>query len=105
DGEKLTQYEDAFREWVPLDSIPTHVVNALIATEDRRFYEHGGVDVMRSVGALLRTARGDMQGGSTITQQLARNLFPEEIGREGTLTRKLKELIAALKIEDRHTKR
>jgi len=104
-GEKLTQFEDRFREWVPLDSIPGHVIDALIATEDRRFYAHGGVDVMRSVGALGRTLTGDTQGGSTITQQLARNLFPEEIGRHGTVTRKLKEIIAALKIEGSHTKR
>jgi penicillin-binding protein 1A len=104
-GEHLTQYEDAFQEWVPLDSIPQHVVDALVATEDRRFYEHGGVDVLRSAAALFHTLRGETQGGSTITQQLSRNLFPEEIGRKGTFTRKLKEIIAALKIEGRHTKR
>ena len=104
-GERLTQFEPAFREWVPLDSIPVHLVDALIATEDRAFYRHGGVDVRRTVGAIGRTILGDRQGGSTITQQLARNLFPDEIGNAGTLERKTKEALAARSIEQNHTKR
>ncbi|MFZ2393645.1 penicillin-binding protein 1A, partial [Rhodoferax sp.] len=81
------------------------VVNALIATEDRRFYQHHGIDLRRLAGAALSTLSGDLQGGSTITQQLARNLFPEEIGRAATLTRKLKEAITAIKIEAVYSKR
>ncbi|HEX9953141.1 MAG TPA: transglycosylase domain-containing protein [Rubricoccaceae bacterium] len=104
-GERLTQFEPAFQEWVPLDSIPGPLVDALIATEDRRFYEHGGVDVRRTVGALWATLRGRREGGSTVTQQLARNLFPAEIGRVGTPERKIKEMIAAVRIERSHTKR
>ncbi len=104
-GERLTQFEPDFREWVPLDSIPVHLVHALVATEDRDFYEHGGVDVQRTIGAVWQTLRGNRQGGSTITQQLARNLFPDEIGTSGTVERKTKEIIAALAIERDHTKR
>ncbi|MEL6616948.1 MAG: transglycosylase domain-containing protein, partial [Bacteroidota bacterium] len=104
-GEKLTQFEPRFREWVPLDSIPLHFTHALISTEDRRFYEHGGVDIRRTVGALYYTARGDRQGGSTVTQQLTRNLFPEEIGGVGVVERKVKEVVAARAIEGAHTKR
>ena len=57
-GQRLTQFEPAFRQWVPLDSIPGPLVEALIATEDRRFYSHGGVDVRRTVGGRL----GDVPG-------------------------------------------
>ena len=104
-GERLTQFEPAFREWVPLDSIPAHLVDALVATEDRRFYRHGGVDVLRTLSAVWATAKGDRQGGSTVTQQLARNLFPDEIGSASTLERKTKEALAARAIERAHTKR
>ena len=104
-GERLTQFEPDFREWVPLDSIPIHLVDALIATEDRAFYRHGGIDARRTVGAIWATAQGDRQGGSTITQQLARNLFPAEIGNAGTVERKTKEALAARAIERDHTKR
>ena len=104
-GERLTQFEPDFQEWVPLDSIPIHLVDALIATEDRAFYRHTGVDVRRTVGAIWHTVQGDRQGGSTITQQLARNLFPQQIGNAGTVERKTKEALAARAIERDHTKR
>lgn len=104
-GQKLTQFEPRFREWVPLDSVPVHFTRALIATEDRRFYDHGGVDVRRTIGALYYTARGDWQGGSTVTQQLTRNLFPESIGGARLIDRKIKEVLAARAIEKAHTKR
>ncbi|MFC4790063.1 MULTISPECIES: penicillin-binding protein 1A [Giesbergeria] len=99
DGKLLAEYKWAHRQWVPLKGIAPAVVDALIATEDHRFYQHWGMDGRRLVGAALATFSGDRQGGSTITQQLARNLFPEEIGRAPTLTRKLKEAITAFKIE------
>ncbi|MDO9402597.1 MAG: transglycosylase domain-containing protein [Polaromonas sp.] len=104
DGQELASYQRANRDWVQLSDISPQVIDALIATEDRRFYEHHGMDLRRTVGAVLRTVSGDTQGGSTITQQLARNLYPEEIGRSATLTRKLKEAITALKIEAVYTK-
>ncbi|MDB5964433.1 MAG: glycosyl transferase, family 51 [Polaromonas sp.] len=105
DGTVLAEYKRVNRQWVPLEKIAPQVVNALIATEDRRFYEHHGIDVKRTAGAVLSTLSGDLQGGSTITQQLARNLYPEDIGRAATLHRKLKEAITALKIEAVYSKR
>jgi len=80
------------------------VIDALIATEDRRFYEHRGIDVRRTFGAAFRTLNGDLQGGSTITQQLARNLYPDDIGRATTLHRKVKEALTARKIEKVYSK-
>jgi len=105
DGVLIAEFKRVNREWVPLDRISPNVVNALIATEDRRFYEHHGIDLRRTAGALVATARGDRQGGSTITQQLARNLYPDEIGRAPSLHRKAKEAITALKIEAVYTKK
>ena len=99
DGKLLAEYRWANREWVELNQISPHVIDALIATEDHRFYKHFGLDWRRTASSVVLTLRGDTHGGSTITQQLARNLFPEEIGRSRTLTRKLKEAITALKIE------
>jgi penicillin-binding protein 1A len=105
DGTVLAEYKRVNRSWVPLDKIAPSVVNALIATEDRRFYEHHGIDFRRTAGALLNTLSGDLQGGSTITQQLARNLYPEDIGRATSVTRKIKEAITAFKIEAVYSKR
>ena len=104
DGKEIALFKRANREWVPLAEVSPHVVDALIATEDHRFYEHHGIDWRRTAAALVYTATGDRQGGSTITQQLARNLYPEEIGRAPTLTRKIKEAITALKIEAVYSK-
>src|SRR3954447_544372 len=78
DGVVLAEFKRINREWVPLAKIAPSVIDALIATEDRRFYDHHGIDFRRTVGALFRTLRGDVQGGSTITQQLARNLYPDD---------------------------
>jgi penicillin-binding protein 1A len=104
DGQTLASFRRAQQERVPLARISPHVVQALIATEDRRFYDHPGVDIRRTLSALFRTATGETQGGSTITQQLARNLFPDEIGRSRTIDRKLKEVITALRIERLYSK-
>nr|WP_179405027.1 transglycosylase domain-containing protein [Burkholderia guangdongensis] len=104
DGKLLAEFKPSNREWVPLSQISPHMVDALIATEDHRFYQHHGLDWRRTAGAALHTFSGDRQGGSTITQQLARNLYPDEIGRAPTLTRKIKEAITALKIEAVYSK-
>ena len=108
DGKLLAEYRWANREWVELNQISPHVIDALIATEDHRFYKHFGLDWRRTASSLVLTLRGDTQGGSTITPQLARNLFPEEIGRSRVfpqaLPRKLKEAITALKIEASYSK-
>ncbi|MDR3099094.1 MAG: transglycosylase domain-containing protein [Paraburkholderia sp.] len=100
DGNRIAEYREVNREWVPLAQISPYVVQALVATEDRRFYQHHGIDIRRVAGAALHMfSGGAREGGSTITQQLARNLYPDEVGRAPTLTRKLKEAITALKIE------
>jgi penicillin-binding protein 1A len=99
DGELLAEFKPVNREWAALEDVSEHVSNALIATEDHRFYRHRGIDLHRFFGAVYYTLSGSRQGGSTITQQLARNLYPEEIGRSISLRRKLKELITAFKIE------
>ncbi len=104
DGQELAVLRKTHREWVKLADISPHVLDALLATEDQRFYEHRGLDLRRIAGAAINTARGRLQGGSTITQQLARNLFPEEIGREPTIERKVKEAITALRIESVYRK-
>jgi len=104
DGRKLAEFKHSHRQWVRLTDISPHVIDALIATEDHRFYAHHGLDFRRTLAAALHTFKGDRQGGSTLTQQLARNLYPEEIGRAPTLTRKLKEAITAFKIEAVHSK-
>jgi len=104
DGQELASFQRANRDWVKLDAISPNVVAALIATEDHRFYEHHGMDFRRTVSSVLLTLTGRKQGGSTLTQQLARNMYPEEIGRSATLTRKLKEAITAFKIEAVYSK-
>ena len=105
DGKRIATYKPMNREWVRLNRVSQHVINALIATEDHRFYQHYGIDVRRTASGVLRTVLGDPEGGSTLTQQLARNLYPEEIGRERTITRKIKETITAIKIESTYTKK
>ena len=104
DGKELGSFEKGLQERVKLSQISPHVIKALISTEDHRFYEHHGVDFRRVAGAFVATVKGDPQGGSTITQQLARNMFPEEIGRARSINRKMKELITAIKIENTYSK-
>jgi penicillin-binding protein 1A len=90
DGKVLAEFKWANREWVALKDVSPHVTDALIATEDHRFYSHHGIDFKRTASAALHTFSGSRQGGSTLTQQLARNLFPNDIGRAPNLTRKIK---------------
>ena len=104
DGVVLAEFKRVNRQWVSLDKIAPAVVDALIANEDHRFYRHHGIDPLRTMAAMFHTVTGNLQGGSTITQQLARNLYPEEIGSAATLTRKIKEAITAFKIESVYTK-
>ena len=99
DGEVIGRFSSAYQAPVTLKDVSPDLINALIATEDRRFYEHSGIDPIRLVASAWNTLHGDMQGGSTLTQQLARNLFPVEIGNERNLNRKLREAITALRLE------
>jgi penicillin-binding protein 1A len=91
------------RAYVPLDMLPAHVPAAVVATEDRRFYDHPGLDVMGIArAALVNLKAGRLtQGGSTLTQQLAKNLF---LSSERTLSRKAEELVLALWLELRLSK-
>lgn len=97
EGALMAEFGEEHRDFVSIDKIPQKVKQALLASEDSRFYEHSGVDV-RSIGrALLSDLRGGYyQGGSTITMQVARNFF---LSREKTLHRKLREILLTYKIE------
>ena len=88
---------------IPLEEFPDHLIKAVLATEDRRFYEHFGIDFAGTARALTANAKagGVVQGGSSITQQLAKNLF---LSNERTLERKVKEAFLAVWLETRLTK-
>ena len=107
DGYVLGKYYVENRSNVPYNQLSENLVNALIATEDVRFHSHSGVDVralVRAVtGSLTRSKKG---GGSTITQQLAKNLFPRETDRTmiGVVFAKLKEWVVAVKLERNYSK-
>lgn len=112
DNEVLARYARQNRSWATYDEISPHVINALIATEDHRFYDHWGMDLFRTASAVVQTVLAKLhvpgfytQGGSTITQQLARNLYNDQIGFEQTIGRKLKEWVTAVQLERRYTKR
>ncbi len=95
-------YSDENRVWVKFEDIPKHMIEAQVAIEDKRFWEHNGVDWYRTGGAIFTIATGRTQfGGSTITQQLIKNVTDDN---EVSLTRKLREIFRALKLEDEYTK-
>ncbi len=106
DGRFITELGLERRTLVRLQDIPKHVRDAVVTTEDRRFYQHSGIDYFRIFGAALRNIRagGYAQGFSTITMQLARNVFSDRISREKTILRKIKEAKVARAIEQRYTK-
>jgi len=89
---------------VPLKDIPDHLIKATLATEDRRFFGHFGIDILGTARAMFTNLRSNavVQGGSTLTQQLAKNLF---LTNERTLQRKIKEAFLALWLEANLTKR
>jgi penicillin-binding protein 1A len=95
------------RTLVPLDSLPKHVPAAFVAMEDRRFYDHNGVDWRRVFGAAYKNVKslGIEEGSSTITMQLARNVFPEKLpANRKTMFRKIAEAKVARSIEKKLTK-
>ncbi len=102
-GRVLHEFYKENRSPVPLRQIPRHLVNATLSTEDRNFYNHWGVDLWGITRAAVNNAMHlhSMQGGSTITQQLARNLF---LTHERTVTRKLKEVALAIELERDYSK-
>ncbi len=104
DGQLLAVvFYDQHREYVPIQKIPKVLQEATIAVEDKRFYQHSGLDFRRILGAIWAdiTHKAPLQGGSTITQQLARNLY---LTRRKVLSRKIQEAILAVELERRYSK-
>jgi penicillin-binding protein 1A len=98
-GQRGIRQDDA----IPLDEIPSHMIQAALATEDARFFDHFGVDIIGTFRAIARNAKSDgrVQGGSSITQQVAKNLF---LSPERTMRRKVHEAFLSLWIEARLSK-
>ncbi|MGH9195468.1 MAG: transglycosylase domain-containing protein, partial [Acidimicrobiia bacterium] len=106
DGKLIdTLHGEEDRTLVPLDQISVSLREAVVATEDRNFYEHQGVSLRAIFRAVFTNVRrGEVaQGGSTITQQYVRNRY-EEVGRERTIFRKIREAVMAVKVERRYSK-
>ena len=102
-GAEIGQRGILHRDSVPVEELPDHLVKAVLSTEDRRFYDHYGIDPLGILRALVTNAKagGVAQGGSTLTQQLAKNLF---LSNERSLERKIKEAYLALWLEANLTK-
>jgi len=114
DSVLIGRYFEEDRDPVPFDSISKNVIDALIATEDIRFYKHNGVDFMGLISGAVSTLKGDPRGASTITQQLAKNLFKTRYAHsQGLLSKipgvrilvtKYKEWMTAYKLETKYSK-
>jgi penicillin-binding protein 1A len=106
DGQLLTHLAPERRIVIPLERMPRHVVGAFLAVEDKRFFNHNGVDYRRVGGAVLRNLRSGRfeEGFSTLTMQLARNVFPEHLTRAKTVRRKVWEVFVARDIEREFSK-
>lgn len=106
DGRFVAEIGLERRTLVELKDIPKIVQEAFVITEDKRFYHHSGIDWLRIPGSAIRNimAGSFAQGFSTITMQLARNIFPDQISREKSLVRKLKEIRVARSIESKYSK-
>src|SRR5690606_451042 len=103
-GNEIGQRGILHRQAVPIDKLPDHVIKAVLGTEDRRFFEHIGIDFFGLSRALTQNIRanGVVQGGSTLTQQLAKNLF---LSNERTISRKINEAFLAIWLESNLTKK
>ncbi len=105
DGEMLGQFTIEERQLVPLNEMPLHLYKAFVATEDHPFYQHKGVRPDAILNAALKGLQtGHFRGGSTITQQVVRNVKDLSVGTERTLQRKIREAIVALQVEREFTK-
>lgn len=102
-GEVLSVYGDMYSNYMHYYEIPRNLINAVVATEDRKFFQHFGIDLLGIFRAAITNfqAGRTVQGGSTISQQLAKISF---LSSERTLNRKLREALLALEIENRYTK-
>jgi penicillin-binding protein 1A len=114
DGVLIGKYFRENRVPVPLSKMSPMLIKALVATEDVRFYKHSGIDGTALVGALFSTLRGEKRGGSTLTQQLAKNLYNTRRGETrgglgyipgvSLIVAKTKEWLTAVELENRYTK-
>ena len=106
DGRFIAEVGLERRSVVRLEQIPQHVIDAFVITEDKRFFRHQGIDYLRIIGAVWANvkAMSFAEGFSTITMQLARNVFPERLTKEKTLVRKFREAKVARQIETRFSK-
>lgn len=114
DGKLIGKFYKENRNPVKYEELPKNLIDALVSTEDERFYKHHGIDYYSLISSVWSTARGDKRGGSTITQQLAKNLYHTRKKKSngllsrvpglGTLIVKMKEWVTALKIEHVYTK-
>ena len=107
DGTLIAEFAEEHRVFVPIGSVPEHVVQAFVAAEDKKFFEHHGLDYVGIMRGAINSAKikltggGNLQGGSTITQQVAKNML---LTRDQTIERKIKEAIIARRMEDAFTK-
>jgi len=103
DGTLLTTYGEVYGETVSVSDLPPYLPQAVLAIEDRRFYDHFGIDLLGLARAMVANVRAGriVQGGSTITQQLAKNLF---LTPDRTLKRKVQEMLLALWLERKFSK-
>ncbi|HMD14847.1 MAG TPA: transglycosylase domain-containing protein, partial [Bacteroidota bacterium] len=109
DGEVLDQFYIKNRTRISFRELPPNLINALVATEDKNFYDHWGVDLPRFFRAMVKNVLTLhlREGASTITQQLARNLYDLKVANEsvfGKMSRKIREFITAVQIERNYTK-
>ena len=102
EGSLISEFGEERREYIPIKKVPQKMINAILAIEDRRFFEHPGIDIIGIARAALRNITGQSnEGASTITMQVARNFF---LSSEKTLKRKINEVLLAIKIEKNLTK-
>ena len=104
DGTLVYEFSIEKRSWVSLATIPDTLIHAVISIEDRKFYDHWGVDLKRIIGAMFvnLVRRHYAQGGSTLTQQLARNVY---LSSQTSMVRKIREAMTAVQIESYYTKK
>ncbi len=107
DGTLIYEFADEHRVFIPYEAIPEHVIHAFVSAEDKSFFTHGGVDYRGMTRGILNTVKnkitgsGGMQGGSTITQQVAKNML---LTRDQNITRKAKEMIVSWRMEKAFSK-
>ncbi len=110
DGVLLKELYQQNRSLINMDSVPQHITQALVATEDRNFFNHWGFSTISTIRAMAfnipKVLIGKrMHGASTITQQLARNLYNDKIGFERSIERKIKELLTSIRLEYMYSKK